>query len=172
MEQNVRGQSLIETLCVLFIVSVFLAQAMPYGQEWLDRTRKAQAVNQMLGLLNYARGSASSLRRDISLCSGAALCSEERLWGDSLQVFADDNANGQREAGEQLLQQASVPEPYSWNWLSFRHLRHAAFEADGTSRAANGTLTLCKDGQPQHQIIINLTGRIRQQPPSAEARCR
>ena len=47
----------------------------------------------------------------------------------------------------------------------------AQFEPDGTTRAQNGTFTLCKDGKPLHQVVVSLSGRVRSQLPTSQASC-
>jgi type IV fimbrial biogenesis protein FimT len=75
------------------------------------------------------------------------------------------------ETEEQLLRTEALRENYSWSWSNLRHRSYLQFEQDGSPRALNGTLTLCRAGQPLKQIVINVTGRVRTQSPSAFARC-
>lgn len=169
--KRMHGQTLVELMVCLLIGGVMLTLALPAFTSTLQRNQQTQAVNQLLGALHYARGSAVMGRKTIALCSGDALCNPEQVWQSQLLVFADLNRNGQLDSGEELLQQLHLPKGYSWRWSNFRSRSYLQFEADGTTRALNGTFTLCHDGIPARQIVINLTGRVRTQAAPIDARC-
>lgn len=166
-----RGVSIIELLAGIIVLALCSAIALPSLSEWLARNRQTYAVNQMLGALNYSREVAIFKRKVIVLCGGAAACNGSERWSDRVVIFQDNNANGLTEAGESVLRHIQLPEGYEWRWASFRKLHYAAFEQDSSTRAANGTLTLCHQGLARHQIVINLLGRIRHQAPLADAPC-
>lgn len=166
------GYSLAELLIALSILTIVAHIAAPALSQTLEAQRNTDALNQMLGALGYSRSNAVFARRNTVLCAGNGDCNDSPLWSHHITIFHDSNANGRREPHETLLRQDDLPEGYSWHWASFRKLPHAIFEADGSTRAANGTLTLCKAGQPRKQIVINLVGHIRHQLPAAGAMCR
>ncbi|WP_447589244.1 GspH/FimT family pseudopilin [Aquipseudomonas campi] len=166
------GHTLAELLIVLSILAIAASTAIPALSQTLEDHKRTAALNQMLGALDYSRSAAVFAHHNTVLCAGASNCNGSPVWSGHLTIFHDLNGNGRRDAYEPVLRQEILPEGYSWHWSSFRRLPHAIFEADGTSQASNGTLTLCKNGQPQKQIIINLVGRIRHQSPATEATCR
>jgi type IV fimbrial biogenesis protein FimT len=165
------GYGLVELLIALTILAITASIAIPTLEQLLENQRKTQTLNQMIGALGYTRSAAVFSRMNTSLCAGQADCSGSPAWAQRLIIFHDINANGRREPDEFMLREETLSDGYNWYWASFRKLSHITFEADGTSRAANGTLTLCKAGQPKRQIVINLAGRIRHQAPTARATC-
>ncbi len=169
--ERMHGQTLVELMVCLLIGGIMLTSALPVFTSTLQRNQQTQAVNQLLGTLHYARGSAVMGRKTIALCSGDALCNAEQVWQDQLLVFDDRNRNGQLDSDEELLQQLPMQKGYSWRWSNFRSRPYLQFEADGTTRALNGTLTLCNQDTPSRQIVINLTGRARTQAAPGDARC-
>lgn len=166
-----RGYSLPELLICLLIGTLLLSLATPSLSSLLQNSRKTQQTNQLLGMLHYARGTAVLDKRTITLCSGTPQCSKSNSWHESLLVFADDNSNGIRDAGEALLQQASLDHNYRWIWSSFGQRSYVTYQRDGTTKALNGTFTLCHQGLALQQVVISLSGRARTQAPDTPA-CR
>ncbi len=163
--------SLIELLICLFISSIILSTAIPSLQETAQNNQKTQSINQLLGILQFARGSAVFGRNTIGICSGLDSCSATLSWSDRVLVFIDANQNGQFDQNEELLRSESLSDDLAWQWSNFRGRNFLQFEQDGTTRALNGTLTLCKARQPLKQIVISLAGRPRVQTPHASATC-
>jgi len=163
--------SLLELLMCLSISTIILSVATPSLKEVIQDNQKTQTVNQLLGTLQFARGSAIFERSTIGVCAGADACSDTLTWRNNLLVFSDANQNGQRDLDEKLLRTDNLPEDLAWHWSNFRDRNYLQFEQDGTTRALNGTLTLCRSGQPLKQIVINLAGRLRTQAPPANTQC-
>jgi type IV fimbrial biogenesis protein FimT len=168
---RMHGQTLVELMTCLLIGGIMLTFAIPALTSTQQRSQQTQAVNQLLGVLHYARGTAVMGRKTIALCSGDTKCSTENIWQNQLLIFDDLNRNGQLDGGEELLQQLHMQKGYSWRWSNFRSRSYLQLEADGTTRALNGTFTLCHENIPSRQIVINLTGRTRTQSAPNGARC-
>ena len=169
--KNHHGQSLVELLVCLVIGTLLLCQGFSSLGDALQRSRQTQAVNQLLGVLHYARGSAVMARGIVGICAGPNGCAGSHDWRQQLWLFADSNHNGQFDAGEQLLRQEPFDERYSWHWTAFAGQTFVQFEADGSVRAGNGSFTLCEGNRPIQQIVINVAGRPRSQKPAATANC-
>ena len=167
MKDN-QGMSLVELMVVLTILSIVLTLATPSLANIVQSNNETAAINQMLGTINHTRSTAVFGRRLMLLCSGD--CSTS-TWKGQLNVFNDANRNGRRDAGEHLDHTTELPDDFYWHWQSFRRLTHLAYEQNGTTRASNGTMTLCREGKPIRQIVISLGGRIRQRAPTVNARC-
>lgn len=163
--------SLFELLICLSISTIFLCVAIPSFQELIQKNQNTQSVNRLLGTLQFARGSAVFGRNTIGVCAGSNSCSATLNWRDHVLVFIDANQNGQLDQSEELLRTESLSDELAWQWSNFRGRNFLQFEQDGTTRALNGTLTLCKAGQPLKQIVISLAGRPRVQPPQANTTC-
>ncbi|MBD9426801.1 GspH/FimT family pseudopilin [Pseudomonas sp. PDM15] len=166
-----KGQSLVEILVVTTIVLIVAGISAPFIGTSLHRIKDTQILNHMLGLIAFARSAAVFTHHTTLLCSGAEACSGSPIWTGNLLVLHDYNGNGQIDADEPLLRREQLPDGYTWHWHSFRKLTHMPYEPDGTSKAANGRLTLCRSGQPVEQIVISLSGRTRHQSPDGKARC-
>lgn len=163
--------SLLELLICLFISSVILNAAVPALRETAQNNQETQSVNQLIGILQFARSSAVFGRNTVGVCAGLSSCSATLSWRDRVLVFIDTNQNGQLDQSEDLLRSESLSNELVWQWSNFRGRNFLQFEQDGTTRALNGTLTLCKVRQPRKQIVISLAGRPRVQVPQANATC-
>lgn len=171
MKKKSYGLSLAELLVVLSIFSVAASVAAPAVEQQLESQRRTETLNQMIGILGYARSSAAFDRRTAVVCTGTEDCADTPNWGGHLLIFHDTNDNARRDSDEPLLHHERLAEGYSWYWSSFRKLTYIVFQPDGTARAANGTLTLCRKGEPLYQIKINVAGRARYQSPASDAQC-
>ncbi len=169
MARKSYGRSLIELMVLLAILSILLTAALPNLHGMRENTRRSQSVNQMIALLHHARSSSVYARAVVTVCQGNTNCSGSQNWNGNILVFLDHNANGQMDANDILLYQSEIADEYRWRWN--RSQGHIQFEADGSTRALNGTLTLCKSSTPQRQVVVSLSGRTRTQKASANADC-
>lgn len=169
MPSTIYGRTLVELISALAIIALFMTIALPNLREFQEEHARTQAVNQLVSALHYARGKAVFSRRITTLCHGDLTCEDEQRWQGNLLIFLDHNANGQLDTGDELLYQLHVPEEFSWHWNRSRNL--IQFEADGTTRALNGTFTLCHNAVPRSQVVVSLSGRTRKQAPKNGASC-
>lgn len=169
MARKSYGRTLLELISALTILSILMAAALPTLQSTLQNIERTQTINQMISILHHARSRAVFSRSVVTLCSGATHCSGNQYWQGNLLLFLDHNANGQLDENDELLYQTRVADDFSWHWNRARG--HIQFEADGTTRALNGTLTLCRNHTPQRQVVIALAGRVRNQAPGRGAGC-
>lgn len=168
---KIKGHSLAELLVAMAIVGILLSTASPALSKMAEVGKTTYAINQMLGALQHTRSSAAFTHQNTTLCPGELDCLDTANWGNSLLIFQDRNSNKLRDSDEPLLRQEQLPDDYTWHWSSFRKLTHIIYQPDGTTLAANGTLTLCKKGKAVQQIVLSLSGRVRQQAPRANAPC-
>lgn len=164
-----QGLTLFELLTCLLIGSILLSIGIPSLKSAMQINQQALLVNQLLGSLNFARGSAVTQRATVSICSGVSNCGKSAIWSNQLLIFYDLNKSGQLDAGEHLLRQEYLPPDYVWKWSRSRSVLQ--FEPDGTTRALNGTLALCRAGQPLKKVVINITGRVRTQNTKPSDSC-
>jgi type IV fimbrial biogenesis protein FimT len=170
--KNMHGQTLIELMVSLLVVGTLLTSALTTFPSLLRSHQQTQAVNQLVGALHYARAVSAQERTTVTLCPGKQQCDPTKIWQGQLLAFSDPNLNGQLDGGEKPLQQFHLQVGYSWQWSNFRNRPYIQLEADGTTRALNGTFTLCQQGNATKQVVINLTGRVRTQTAPANARCK
>lgn len=171
MNCQMRGISLLELMITLAIISIFLAIALPGANDLIRTQHRAQGTNQLLSTLHFARTSAVLSRRTVGICSGKNTCNNSPEWRDELLIFVDSNLNGKLDEGEELLRREPLHQEHLWRWDSFQQRSHLLFEADGTTRALNGTFTLCHGSKALNVVVVNLIGRVRTQSPSAQASC-
>lgn len=166
-----QGHSVIEIILCLAIITLLLSSALPQLMQLRQRTQEVQWTNQLLGHIYYARSHAAISKAQVSLCSGLASCNQLSSWREHLLTFIDRNGNGRLEAGDRLLRTLALPADAQWRWSAPLNKTHLTYQADGTTRALNGTLTLCYRDQPLQQIKISLSGRARTQAPEAGTTC-
>lgn len=169
MPRKIYGRTLIETMSALAILSILLTIALPNLQDMRDNNERTQAVNQMISVIHHARSSAVFGRTVVSVCPGKSNCTGDKHWHTRLLIFRDGNANGYLDLDDDLLHQVKIADEFHWQWN--RNKGHLQFEADGSTRALNGTLTLCKGAIPLQQVVISLSGRTRTQPPKKGTSC-
>lgn len=165
------GHSAIEVMLYLSISMLLLGYALPQFTQLKQSAQKTQWTNQMLGHINYARSQAATSKTQVSLCSGLASCNAVPFWQEQLLTFIDRNGNGRLEAEDQLIRILYLPADAHWKWSAPLKKAHLTYQADGTTRALNGTLTLCYRNQPLQEVKISLSGRARAQAPGAGATC-
>lgn len=165
------GHTPIEIMLCLAITTLLLCSVLPQFLPLRERTQEVQWTNQLLGHIHYARSQAATSKLHVSLCAGTTNCNQQPNWHEQLLTFIDKNGNGRFEAGDRLLRNLELPADVHWQWSAPLHRAHLTYQADGTTRALNGTLTLCYRNQPTQQIKISLSGRARAQDPEAGATC-
>lgn len=163
------GRTLIELMSALAIVAIIITAALPNLKTLIESNARAQAINQLIATLHHARSDAVFSRSIVTICAGRLECSGSQNWQGDLVMFRDRNANGQLDADDQLIYRTSIDKEFNWHWN--RTKGHIQFEPDGTTRALNGTFTLCKDGIPESQVVVGLSGRTRTQSPQKGASC-
>jgi len=169
MKTPTPGFTVVELLCSLTIIAIISAIAAPSLGQMLEQNQQTQSTNQFLSAIHFARSNAVYAQSLTTICSGQAKCSSSTQWAGSLMVFSDSNGNGQLDTDEHILRLETLADTHSWRWN--RRNSYLQFEPDGTTRAQNGTFTLCKDGKPLRQVVVSLSGRVRTQEPAKQAAC-
>lgn len=168
MKANARmqcGLSLIEVLIAIVIATLLIGLAVPSFNTWVEKQRSLNIQSQLIHGLNFTRSTALSLQQTVTLCPGLSQCLP--AWGDSLLIFTDINADGERQPNEPILKQTPLQyaEPYL-KWKSFNSKPYIQFNSSGTVSTFNGSFYYCPDnkGQP-FKLSLARTGRIRNRPP-------
>lgn len=171
MKKHTRGATLLELMAALAVAGILLSLALPSFATLARNQHRAQNTNQLLSTLHFARTTAVLSRSTVGICSGTSRCSGSARWQDGMLIFIDANLNGQFDADEELLRHEPLPAGTYWQWQSFQRRSYLLLEADGTTRALNGTFTLCHDKAAIHEVVISLIGRVRTQSPSGRDVC-
>ena len=104
-----RGFTLIELLYALVVAALVLTIGAPTFQSTMRNSRMTTSVNNIIATLQLARSEAIKRRTPVTVCTTPDFdeanpsCDNSAPWNDGWIVFADDNANGDRDAGEQVL---------------------------------------------------------------------
>ncbi len=157
-------------LIALALVGVMSGLALPAFQGLVQQNRAAAALNQLLGALQSARHAAITLRTAVTLCPSAVEteCGARDTWHQGTLMFADRNANGRRDASEQVLRWLpGFSDRSRIYWRSFRNRSYLQIKPNGMTDWQNGNLLYCpRDGDPRYarEVIINAQGRPRNAP--------
>lgn len=165
------GYSLVELLFVLLIAGILLSLATPALVSTVQDNRETQAVNQLLGALHYARGTAVMERKVVGICGGRSACNRSNHWHGQLMVYEDSPGGGGPASDDSLLRVTPLPGDLYVHWRGFRPSHSVIYKPDGTVAGTNGTLTLCRDGIAVRALVINVSGRVRTRTPSDDDRC-
>jgi type IV fimbrial biogenesis protein FimT len=183
--KNQNGQSLIETLFVLFVLTV-MCGVVASSMRWVQHKIQIQtAAEDMLNAVLTARTEALRREKRVTLCVAEAAhnialpnrCETAKLsagssqatWQQGWLMFVDDNSNGIWDPTEALLQQhSSLPAAVSATGNSTVN-RYVSFGANGRSLILNGgfqagTLTFCERDALASSgwlLVINAIGRPR-----------
>lgn len=167
-----KGISLVECMLCLVLMGLTATTVLPSLASINTKTQAQSSTNLLLARLHQARTTSIINKRVVTLCAGLERCDSSASWRDNLLMFEDRNSNGQRESNERILLQEALPENYIWRWSSFRRKPFLQYQPDGTTRALNGTFTLCQSAAATFQVIISLEGRSRSQvAPSSYRGC-
>lgn len=168
-----RGVTLVELLVALAVLSVLLATGVP-GLEGLVANHRASAqANHLVAALAFARSEALKSGRAVTLCrSASALAAEPGCggpgWESGWIIYRDGNANGTREAGEQILQ---VQGPLAGSVLRYNAMANRVTFSGRGLTTTQGSFSLCHGRrQPQlRSIIVAATGRVTVHRPVGHA---
>lgn len=164
------GITITEMLVALAIAAVMTGLALPAFQGLVQQNRAAAALNQLLGALQSARHAAITLRTAVTLCPSAvpSECGARDTWHQGTLMFADDDADGRRDANEQILRWLpGFSDRSRIYWRSFRNRSYLQIKPSGMTDWQNGHLLYCPpDGNPRYarEVIINAQARPRNAP--------
>ena len=162
-----RGFTLLELLTTIAIAAILLTVAIPDFSHLIHYNRAVARVNSLVRALNFARFSASSRDRYVTVCrsSDGQQCSDTAGWKDGWLVFVnlDRDSPAQVDPGEPILH---VHGPLGGDDQVFSNRKTFTFRPLGT-RSTNGTLLYCSQGHADDQaLIINVVGRLRLEDPA------
>jgi type IV fimbrial biogenesis protein FimT len=157
-----RGFTLLELLITLAVAGILVTVAIPDFAAMIRYNRAVTAVNSLVRALNFARYSAISRDRYVTLCrsENGRDCSNDANWEDGWLIFVnlDRDSPAHVDPGEPVLH-VQGPLPTGAHVLSNRTA--FTFRPRGT-RSTNGTLLYCSTADTHDQaLIISVTGRIR-----------
>ncbi len=163
--QKIHGITLIEVLLTLVIAAVLMSIAIPSYKTLSTRNQVVAQSNQLVAAMHLARSEAIKRGLPITLCKGVGnrCVTSGPGWEQGWLVFVDDNANGQRNRGEIVIQKWPESTAKVTIQGSAQVAKRITFNRFGAATGTAGTLTVCgADGNPSHASGINVgtTGRI------------
>jgi type IV fimbrial biogenesis protein FimT len=166
-----RAFTMIELLIALAVASILLFMSLPGFRDMTERFQTTSRVNAIIGLVRFARETAVTQRRWITLCPAQEEdCVRSRAWHTGIMAFADGNRDGTRQPGEAIAAYVPALKPgESLTWRSFRSRNYLQFRPAGYTNWQNGSFHYCpasRDPKNGKVIIVNIQGRA---TPSVDA---
>jgi type IV fimbrial biogenesis protein FimT len=155
-----RGFTLVELLIALAVTAILLTVGIPSIRTMMNSSERATKINDLVGALNLARSESVKRGADITICRRASgdtsnVCASgdgancdasthENCWEGGWIVFADNDADGIRDDGEELVR---VYEYHSIRHILSPDTNYQNFVRFGSNGAPNsiGAFTYCVD---------------------------
>lgn len=157
------GLTLVELIVAIAIVSVVLAISIPSFSPMVHRVDSSTSVNQMIGLLHYARSAAINHGTLVTLCPTADFIHCTNDWNLELMVFTDPDKDRTVSPGETLLRIQQPDQTAHWT-MRPANKSYFQFDPDGTVHGTLGSLLYCHQSQAPElarRLFLNLGGRVR-----------
>ena len=158
--------TLMELMTTLAVAAALTVAAAPNMANLVGGSQTDAAIAQLHDAVQFARHVAVARRVTATLCPGSgAACGRRDTWHEGALVFLDDNSNGSREAGEEIV--ARIPPlaaGYRVAWRSFRNRASLSMLPTGLTDWQNGSMLLCPpdgDARQARLLVISAHGRAR-----------
>ncbi len=160
-----RGFTLVEAVVTMVVVGILITAGVPGLVSLIKNNRLATDSNDFVTALYLARSEAVKRNTRITLCksSDGSACASTGSWEMGWIVFVDDDADGSKDVGEELLRVHDA-------LAGTTTLRGEASVASYVSYlpsgevTSNGKFSLCDDRdfmEKTRGIDISVTGRVR-----------
>lgn len=170
-----KGFTVIELLVTLVIASVLFAVAVPSFQSLMSDSQMTATTNDFVTSIHSARSEAVKRGIGAGVCpssapvSPSAVCADV-AWTNGWIAFADDNGNGQRDAGEDLLVQNDARSGGFQFTPSLVFNELVYFNSDGATTnqsgiPLSGTFVVKYGSSETRNISISASGRISTETP-------
>ncbi len=160
-----KGFTLLELLVVVALIGIISSIAFPTFIGFINRQKLTAQANDMIASLNLARSTSIKRRQAITIRSKGA------QWSNGWRIFVDDNDNGIRNAGEQVLKNYPA---YSGG-VSITGNNFSSFITYHPHGRANnlGNFEFCPPAgvDSSRKIVIAGSGRMRTEKGSYAANC-
>lgn len=163
MSHHHHGFTFIELLVVIGLTALLFSVGIPSFASISERAYSGGISRQLFAQVNFARSTAVSLNRVITLCASDDGIVCNKYGSNHLLVFSDDNNNRQRDEDEVIYTHTQIPGDGALVFAVSRGAHYMRFEPDG--RAIEfGHITYCPASGSAHNaqsVIISFSGRPR-----------
>ena len=169
------GFSVLELMMTLSVACILLLTGLPSFQQFTFRQHMKAALASLHNDLMMARSEAVYRNMRVVSCPGspATGCSGASDWSAGWIVFADSNADRQRQQDETIVRHGQGVENLDIHSSSGR--TDIRFFPNGSAPGSNGSITFCGLGGPEkaRKLVISNMGRIRRDSAAGldETRC-
>lgn len=158
------GFTIIELLIVLALVGILGLVAVPGMQDLLQKSKTTASINQLSGLVRYARNLAITHNTNVTLCpSQNGESCENSPWHDGVLLFTDQNTNSKVDGMDKV---ERFMRPFvnsgSIRWGSLRNKVH--FNGRGMARGTVGSFIYCPENRDPllaESLVLSFQGRLR-----------
>lgn len=100
-----QGFTLVELVVTMAVALILVTIAAPNLRVFIQNSRLATQVNDLIADVNFARSEAIKRRSNVGVCksTNSMSCAGGGAWRDGRLVFADMNNNGSFDVGETVL---------------------------------------------------------------------
>ncbi len=171
------GFTLIEMMVTIAMLLIVFAVVAPNIGEMRQNSRQRAVVNELVGVLQFARGEAIKTRSNVTVCrsSDGATCGGvvAGAWEFGWIVFRDANNNGVVDAGEAIINRHMSLSTGTTLRGNGNVTNRVTYNSRGYSLGFNGTLRVCDArGIPGSRTIVTaVSGRIRRGGPGTAVVC-
>ncbi|WP_439829075.1 GspH/FimT family pseudopilin [Aeromonas caviae] len=159
MIKDEKGFTLLELMIAVSLGVILLGIGAPAMSSLLNENALKFESRTLLKYLRFARSQAIDNQQSVTVCFANA--SDNCVTANPTQflVFVDGNGNDIFNNGEQIL--ARSPQ-LSDSLTAANNRTSTTFSPDGTSLGTNATITLCRSGNAQINLVISPSGRTTQ----------
>ena len=159
-----------ELILVTAITAILLTLATPYLGRFISNQRLTAAARTLHLEAMYARAMAISEQQVTVLCPSNAgeFCDNSSSWHAGWILFYDQNADRERQPGEELIRVSSALDGVRAKSSRFR--KRIRFLPNGTAVGTTMSISICPQshaGNAQKLVIAN-SGRIRHESLSGD----
>lgn len=167
------GITLIETTCVLAVLSILSGIAGPSFYKWRQRAAADNLLSALTTDIALARISAVSRGETTVICPSpdANGCNGSADWSDGWIVFLDNNRDRTRQPDEELMSVSQARRIPSLSFVSTSGRRTIRLFPSGMGYGSNLTVTGCMEGKIHARLIMNNAGRVRVERPGNSIPC-
>ncbi|WP_179952218.1 GspH/FimT family pseudopilin [Marinicella rhabdoformis] len=162
--QTIKGFTLIEIIIGLALITILTGYGMPAYQNLKMNKDMTNAINQLIGGLNYARNQSIIRTEQIIVCPSSNLssCAASADWHQGWMVFIDKDMNRVFDGSDEILTSENpMNEQLTAQSSAYRKL--VRYDKMGASPGTNVTINFCDSRGSEYakSVVINNIGRPR-----------